>query len=58
MSMAATSHAWSALCDAPAVAEDNAVVFAAVDAARREWVGDGLLTVSAYDAERRCLARL
>ena len=58
MSVKATFQAWSALCDALAVAEDNAAFFAAVDAARRERVGDGLLTVSAYDAERCCLARL
>ncbi len=51
-------QAWSALCDALAVAEDNAAFFAAVDAERLDRVGDGLLTVSAYDAERCCLTRL
>ncbi|MDQ6640306.1 MAG: GAF domain-containing protein [Pseudomonadota bacterium] len=58
MSATVTAQAWSALCDVVAVAEDNAAFFAAVNAARREWVGDGMLTISAYDAERCCLARL
>lgn len=49
---------WSGLCDSLARAGADEEVFAAVDGARRAFVGDGLATVNAYDAARSRLTRL
>lgn len=49
---------YAALCDALADAKDETAFFAALDAARRELLGDGLLTVSRYDGERSRLDRV
>lgn len=58
MRAASAMSAYGALCDALAGTGDEAAFFAAIDAARRALLGEGLLTVSTYDAERSRLDRV
>ena len=58
MTDAAQIGGYGRLCDVLARAQDEAAFFAAIDAARRALLGEGLLTVSAYDAPRSWLERV
>ena len=54
----ASSAGWITMCDALAHATTAAAAFEAVDAARRQVVGEGLLTINRFDAKRSRLTRV
>ena len=52
------SAEWITMFDALARTTTATAVFETVDAARRQLIGAGLLTISRFDAERSCLTRI